>query len=57
MISKEIIFVVLATALVACSQHKSDVVDLNSKMSQYIDILELKTADCDYCWMTFFGAV
>ena len=57
MISRKIIFVVLGTALVACGKHESDVVDPNFKISQYIDILELKTADCDYCGMTFFGAV
>ena len=29
----------------------------DTKMSQYIGELEFKTSTCDYCGMTFFGAV
>ena len=57
MYPQKVILGVLVTAMVTFSKAESDKTDTELNVSQYIDMLEIKTADCDFCGMTFFGAV
>ena len=48
---------VLLVSLITLTKSEKDWVGQQFTISQYIDMLEVKTADCDFCGMTFFGAV
>ena len=54
---QNVVLGIIVTVLVTFSKSETDMAFPESNVSQYIDMLELRTADCDFCGMTFFGAV